>query len=171
MRNFYRTNIQLLIINFTFLIIGFFFYFLIGEKIEILGAILVTGISFSISYQQFKLQDDKIFKELFTSFNSKYDNDFNNTLNYIVKKTAQTSNYQLDDNEIKTIVDYINFCSEEFLWFSKNRIPQNVWKAWQEGMVFFFNCPPINKQFIIESRQENSYYGLFKILKGKVENW
>ena len=171
MKHLLKIHGDIIFINLIFLLLGITFYDCFDKKVEILAVFLVTGISLSVSYRQYKIQDDQIFKELFISFNSKYDKEFNDLLNDVVLNAKQPENYTLSDLECKKIVDYINFCSEEYLWFHKDRIPLNVWKAWQEGMIYFLNCKPINKIFLEECLQEGSYYGLFQHLRGKVSNW
>ncbi len=171
MKYFLKVHRDIIFINFLFLILGILFYVYFDKKVEILIAFLATGISLSVSYLQYTIQNDHIFKELFISFNSKYDKDFNNPLNEIVLKATQDDNYELNVNEIRIVVDYLNFCSEEYLWFLKDRIPLNVWNAWEVGMLYFMNCKPINNIFIKESIQEDAFYGLFQHLRGKVRNW
>ena len=50
------------------LTIGFILYFIFDRKIEVLGAAIATGISFSLGVKQYKSEDDRIFKELFIEF-------------------------------------------------------------------------------------------------------
>lgn len=170
MKDFLRTYKDVLIINLAFLILAILLYFLFGKEIEILGAVLAVGISFSIGFVQYRIQYDVIFKELFIYFTSKYDKEYNGILNGVVKKTQENGNYSLNDSEKNTVTDFINFCAEEYLWYSKNRIPNNVWYSWQEGMLYFFKCNPIKQLFLSENSQASSYYGFFSYLKGKLNN-
>jgi O-antigen ligase len=57
---------DLIIINVLTLIIGILFYYITNQKVEILTAFLVTGISISLGIRQYKIENDKMFKELFT---------------------------------------------------------------------------------------------------------
>ena len=100
------------------MIIGIGIYFLTNEKIEILGAVIATGISLSLGIRQYKTENDKILKELFIEFNTKYD---------------------FQGNE-KLIVDYLNSCTEEYLWKTKDRIPKEVWQSWKNAPITT-NCP------------------------------
>src|SRR5690606_14686160 len=102
-------------------------------------------ISLSLGIRQYKTENDKLFKELFTEFNTKYDLKFNNTLEEIVKNSELDKNYQLSSENEKLIVDYLNFCAEEYLWTTKERIPKSVWKSWENGMLYYLNNPIINK--------------------------
>ena len=168
MKDSMRTYKDIVIINLTFLILAILLYYIFNKKIEILGAVIAIGISFSIGIVQYRIQNDVIFKELFIYFTSKYDKEYNGILNGIVQKTQVDGNYSLTDSEKNTVTDFINFCAEEYLWFSKNRIPNNVWDAWWEGMVYFFKCNPIKQQLLSEYSQSSSYYGFFNYLKVKV---
>lgn len=160
-----KKYLDIIVINLISLSIGIGLFFLTGERFEILGAVIATGISLSLGIRQYKTENDKIFKELFLEFNSKYDEKFNDRLNEIV-----TNCESIDDNQKKLIVDYINFCAEEYLWRTKNRIPKNVWNSWENGMVHYFNIPLINNIIVREKGQRDSYYGLFEKIEKRVEN-
>ena len=145
------------LINIIGLVVGIAFYFLLKEKIEIIGACLATTISISVGLRSYKIEDDKMFKELFESFNRKYDLKYNDELNRIDNETIIQN-----DN---LIIDYLNFCSEEYLWYTKGRIPSNVWAAWRKGILFHLNKKPIRKILERELGQKDSYYGLFENLE------
>ena len=146
------------------MLIGFGLYFLANERIEILGAVLATGISLSLGVRQYKTENDKIFKQLFTEFNTKYDLKFNDKLDEIVEKSENNENYELSSENEKLIVDYLNFCAEEYLWKTKDRIPETVWNSWKNGMDYYLKKPIINKVILKEKEQKNSYYGFFEKL-------
>ncbi len=67
----------------------------------------------------------------------------------------------LDLNDKLKVIDYINMCAEEYLWYKKGRIPEEVWKAWKNGIDFYAQIPSINKVFKDQYSQRDSYYGLF----------
>ena len=65
--------------------IGFYYYADIKElagKIEIFTAILASIVTISISRIRIKIEEDRMFKDLFDKFNQRYDtlNDFLNEL-------------------------------------------------------------------------------------------
>lgn len=97
-----------------------------------------------------------MFKDLFETFNEKYDKKYNDSLNDINDDTID-----IDNN---LIIDYLNFCSEEYLWFKKKRIPYNVWSAWREGILFHLRKKSLRKIVDNERKQKESYYGLFENL-------
>lgn len=164
--SYLKLNIDLIIINLFFLIISILFYLLSNQKFEVIGAILATGISLSFGIRQYKIENDKMFKELFQEFNKKYDKKFNDKLNEIDCQFRLNNQYTISNREDRgLIIDYLNLCSEEYLWYSKGRIPEKVWKAWKAGMLYFLSLPPIKKIIKEQFNQKDSYYGLFEELK------
>lgn len=149
-------HLDIYIINLSGLVIGIFLYYNLDGKIEIIGACLATTISISVGLRTYKIEDDKIFKDLFETFNKKYDEKFNERLNEI--------NDESTDIDKKLIIDYLNFCSEEYLWFKRNRIPYNVWLAWREGILFHLRKKSLRIIVEKERNQKDSYYGLFENL-------
>lgn len=75
-----------------------------------LGAVIATGISLSLGIRQYKTENDKIFNELFTEFNTKYDLKFNDKLEEIVDLSESDKDYKLLQIDKKLIIDYLNFC-------------------------------------------------------------
>lgn len=113
---------------------------------------------------KFKIEKDKLFKELFNAFNKKYDSNFNNLLN----KLRDDSDKELDLDEINQIIDYFNLCAEEYLWRSRNRIPKNVWDAWKSGIKENLEIKQIYEIYqkeILTKNGRKSYYGLVEELK------
>lgn len=165
-----KKYIDIILINLTFLIIGILIYLFTDEKVEILGAVIATGISLSLGFRQYKTEDDKIFKELFTEFNKKYDEKFNNSLEDIVNNYVSNKEYKLNPNQEKLIIDYLNLCAEEYLWKTKNRISDKVWNSWENGMIYYLNNPLINNVVVREKGQKDSYYGLFEKISYRIKN-
>ncbi|MEO7905772.1 MAG: hypothetical protein ABIT06_02250, partial [Saprospiraceae bacterium] len=80
-----RHNIDIILITLLSIVIGLWLYGLYGNRIEILAAIIASGISLSIGMKQYSIANDQIFKELFNSFNQKYNAEFNQVLNKIAE--------------------------------------------------------------------------------------
>lgn len=95
-----KKYLEIFLINVIFLILGIIFFYILNFKVEMLGAFLAAGISFSFGVQQYRLEYDKMFKELFTKFNERYDLKFNEVLNNIDSKNKNDLNYQLSKDEI-----------------------------------------------------------------------
>lgn len=170
-KQFMRKNyFGILLVNAISISLGMVFFFCLGEKVEILGAIIATGITLSLGIRQSNTENDKLFKELFIEFNSKYDIKFNDELQLIVEKYETDANYKMTPLQEKLIVDYLNFCAEEYLWRTLGRIPNNVWDSWENGMIYYLNKPLINEVVIKEKGQKDSYYGLYKKLEKRIKN-
>jgi hypothetical protein len=152
-------NKDIYLINLVALIIGCFVYVFINETIELLGAVIATGISISFGVRQYKIENDKVFKELFKEFNNRYDTVFNDFLNKLDEE--KEVKLVLDLNEKLKVIDYINMCAEEYLWYKKGRIPEEVWRAWKSGIIYYIQLPYIKEVFKEQSLQKDSFYGLF----------
>jgi hypothetical protein len=155
---------DLLFINGLSIIISLVIYCQFDKKPEIPIAIIATGISITFGLRQYNIENDKMFKELFSSFNQKYDENFNNILNFIESQNFKDENFKLTEEMIFTLNDYLNLCAEEFLWYKKGRIDEDVWKSWENGMKYYFDIPVIKDFVKKQSNQKDSYYGLFETL-------
>jgi hypothetical protein len=114
-----------------------------------------AGIALSTIYfvQKQKLEEIKLFKDLFTEFNVRYDS-LNGKISNI--KSKETTN---SDEINKTLDDYFNICSEEYLFYKEGRIHNQVWGSWCRGMKEHLSDAVINSYWDKEQK-ENSYYGL-----------
>ncbi|WP_157822865.1 hypothetical protein [Shewanella sp. Choline-02u-19] len=102
------------------------------------------------------MEELKVFKELFTDFNSRYDL-LNNKLNHI---ETITNNSDLLD-------DYFNLCAEEYLFYQKGLILDEVWGAWCRGILLYLENKVIS-DYWEDAQKDNTYYGLntSKIING-----
>lgn len=127
-------------------------------KLETFGLALGGGITAYLGILKQTIESDKVFRELFIAFNSRYSDQTNDLLN----KLRIESNYNLNINEKLIIIDYFNLCSEEYLWYLKGRIPSKVWEAWLAGIIVNLKIPKVKELFENETRtkiQKNSFYG------------
>ena len=151
-----------------------------GKETETIIAIVVffTGLFYNLI--NFKIARDQFFKSLFTEFNLKYDA-MNEALNAIIKineksvekdddkpseaGSPDTAKYFVNGKE-KTkeniIIDYLNLCAEEYLWYKKGRIDIEVWAAWKAGMIYYFKQDAFKDDIEKQKVQKDSYYGLFE---------
>lgn len=113
-----------------------------------------------------KLANDKIFKELFTEFNKRYDK-LNDTL---AEMKFPHPNW-LDNIDIKdeykiesytTIIDFFNLCAEEYFWYKEGRINGNIWSSWSKGMNDVFKGSPLI-QNVWEKECKNEGYKSYYI--------
>jgi hypothetical protein len=93
---------------------------------------------------------------LFTEFNSRYDK-LNEALNKIVE---DKSGVELSDAENNTLNDYFNLCAEEFLFFKKGYIYPEVWRAWENGMLYYLRKNQRVRTKWEREVESGSYYGL-----------
>ena len=122
-----------------------------GERLMILG----VPFTFVFFAQKQKLEETRLFNELFNQFNARYAK-LNENLNRIASKPELDRE---DDEERDVLYDYFNLCAEEFLFFhSQGYIPKEVWTSWWKGMEIYFACPRIRKVWD-EDPGKGSYYG------------
>ena len=129
---------------------------------------LALLISFVFYLQKHKLEELKLFTELFREFNERYDK-LNSKLNKIIAKenlTLEEIDNKSDDDVISrdVLFDYFNLCAEEYLYYKKGYILPEVWEYWENGMERFFNDPRIKKlweedNINSDGSSNNSYYG------------
>jgi len=111
------------------------------------SATIVLGL------MQYWLQRDSELRLLFKEMNDIYDK-LNNDLDMVAD--GQLSGVEAK----KTVVDYMNLCSEEYFWYKRGRIDGDIWKAWEVGMRTRF----AQENIAIIARKEldeysASYYG------------
>lgn len=162
-----KTILQLLGLLIVFSFCGYLLYtkILDGEVVAILFAAIATTY---YSYLKQKIEDDKMFKELFVSFNEKYNGKTNDIFNELRNGSSAEGKVELSQKRVNIIIDYFNLCAEEYLWYSKGRVPKQVWKAWRCGMIENISIPQVKEIYKkeVESSGE-SYYGLVEELKIK----
>ncbi|GAA4230635.1 hypothetical protein GCM10022291_01240 [Postechiella marina] len=124
-------------------------------------SVLVTlfiGVAVLVSTNKYnKNQSDianhQLQKQLFGEFNKRYD-----VLNgYLEKITKYESLEHLKKNKPNKypflrnkLNDYFNLCAEEFYWYNKGRIDEDLWKSWEVGMNSWYN----NHEIIREAWKE-----------------
>jgi hypothetical protein len=86
-------------------------------------AILVSAFFF---VQKQRIEELRIFKELFTEFNNRYDK-LNDPLNKIINGNPDE---ELTQIEKIVLFDYFNLCGEEYLFYKQRHIHPDVWKSW-----------------------------------------
>ncbi len=135
-------------------------------EIHFFLGIIISIATIYYGHLKYKIEDDKMFKELFDDFNKRYDDKFNDLINeirdgYISELTREQKN---------KIIDYFNLCAEEFLWYKKGRIPFDVWSAWKSGMIANIQIPLVYRIYKLEISNTNiliSYYELITELEIK----
>ena len=121
-----------------------------------------AGLALTTIYfvQKQKLEEMKLFKDLFTEFNQRYD-----CLNG--KLSDIRSNKIRDPDKVNKILDdYFNLCSEEYLFYKEGRIHNEAWGSWCRGMKEHLSNDAFNAYWE-KAQKENSYYGLTTVVIAK----
>lgn len=113
----------------------------------------IWGFAFGVQKQQ--IEEMRLFKELFDSFNRRY-NEQNEKLNFIYRQPPDSP---LQPDEVEALFDYFNLCGEEYFYFDKGFIYPEVWQVWKSGMKVFRQNPRIKKLWD-EELKTYPYYGL-----------
>ena len=101
------------------------------------------------------LEEIRLFKDLFTGFNARYDT-MNERLYAICEARLEQP---LTTEEVTFLFDYFNLCGEEYVFYRTGFIYPEVWSAWRKGMQIFLRCPRIRALWEKELATQ-SYYGL-----------
>ena len=121
--------------------------------------------TFYFGVLKYKIENDRVFQELFTSFNDRYNSDFTKLINSLRGNPKKT----IDKDGENLIIEYFNLCAEEYLWYSKNRIPKSIWGAWKAGIKENLEIKQVREVYDKETKTERgrkSYYGLVEELGG-----
>lgn len=128
--------------------------FTAGNRPELLVSIVggVAGLTYFLYRQH--LDEAKLFKELFTAFNIRYDA-LNDDLNSILSGPREG---MLSASEREHLFSYFNLCAEEYFFYKAGYIDRRVWDSWYRGMKVFFRHPRIQALWE-EDCMADSYYG------------
>ena len=95
----------------------------------------LAGVALSLIYfiQSQRLEETRLFKDLFSEFNLRY-NELNGTLQSVEHCRPDQC---LTDEMNQALVDYFNFCAEEYMFYKLGYIREEAWWAWLEGMRYY----------------------------------
>ena len=119
----------------------------------------LAGVALSLIYfiQSQRLEETRLFKDLFSEFNLRYDK-----LNATPERAVGCHSEECLTDEMKEVlVDYFNLCAEEYLFYKLGYIREEAWQAWLEGMRYYYENPRIRELWNDELKQD-SYYGFPK---------
>lgn len=131
----------------------------LNNRLDISIGFLTLFVSSFFFVQKQRIEELRLFQEIFKEFNQRYDN-LNNALNEICDKDEGSP---ISDKERQTLYDYFNLCGEEYFYHKQRHIYPEVWDSWINGMKYFYVKPRIQKVWDEELKQ-NSYYGFEKSL-------
>jgi hypothetical protein len=116
---------------------------------SIAGLVAIFGYFHFVQNQ--RLEELRLFKDLFTAFNAKYD-ELNEDLAR-VQQGAWTPEME------RKVIDYFNLCAEEYLFFKQGYILPEAWVSWRKGMRQYLGVDRVRKLWELEAKTD-SYYGL-----------
>jgi hypothetical protein len=122
------------------------------------AAIIATAFAFI----KYKLERDRMRKELFSEFNQRYSL-INHKL-FEISQIASLNDFIEHENYIQlydAAMDYFNLCAEENLWRTKRRIHKDVWKSWQKGMNDWMKCSIVLRTLWIQETKNTGYISYY----------
>ncbi len=137
--------------------IGFALYGPAGDEKRWQLAFTLVGASAVLVHFLYvrHLEETKMFRELFTEFNARYDK-LNERLNELVNREEQCP---LGPRDRDLLFDYFNLCGEEFFFYRSGYIPSEVWDAWRYGIQGFIKVKCV-RELLEKELNWRSYYGL-----------
>ncbi len=124
------------------------------EPIPTVATVLGAILSVAYFLQKQKLEELRVFREIFRECNARYD-----ALNDHLAKIMSKGDQPLSEDERLKVIDYLNLCGEEYLYFKRGYIEPSVWQAWSNGMRIIIAAPAIARTWQQE-KQSASYYKL-----------
>ena len=155
---FFKKPENIIFSGISIIAIVLYSYHIIDAR-ALLGAI-ISIVTLYYGNLKNNIENDKLFKELFETFNGRYDMEINDLLNALRIKPSR----KLKQEERNMVISYFNLCAEEYLWKTKGRIPKDVWNAWKSGIKENLEISQIKIVFDEETasqRGKDSYYGLY----------
>lgn len=122
-------------------------------KPEALGSMVAVALGFIYFVQRQKLDETRLFSDLFCAFNKRYDR-LNAKLSRIATKSV------LDGGDEDIAIDYFNLCAEEYLFYREGYILPDVWTAWCRGMWQYVGTDGPLRHLWQREVTTGSYYGL-----------
>ena len=125
-----------------------------GQNWQLALTVAGGALSFIYFVQKQKLEELRLFKELFTEFNARYDSLQDRLLPVLFKTEGD-----LTSDEHLVVYEYFNLCSEEYLFYRLGYIDPAAWVAWENGMRTYMGNPRIARLWAKDSSSD-SFYGL-----------
>lgn len=144
----------------------------------IIAAVIGGVIAWKYNKSNHKLNKENTKRQLFTQLNERYDslNDYLETLIHSEFETQRDAQLNGDKDldlvweelfeseptkQGKTITaafDYLNLCSEQYYWYKKGFIDENVWLCWKKGMQDWARYSYFIKRIIQRERDRKASY-------------
>lgn len=129
---------------------------LLAMKEQVATIATVVGALLSVAYflQKQKLEELRVFREIFKECNARYD-----VMNEDIAAIGRMAIADLTEKERSKVIDYLNLCGEEYLYFKRGYIEPSVWQAWNNGMKAAASAQSIRSIWDAE-KKTGSYYDL-----------
>lgn len=113
-----------------------------------------------LAKQNASIAHDKMHMELHTKFSDEFEQLLPNLLALIESEPPHNNPIYGEDQEAinaLTIRKYFNLCAEEFYWYKKGRIDQEVWESWRVGMNDFYSMSPLMRELWEDNSKDGGY--------------
>ena len=110
----------------------------------------VALLSWMFFIQKQKLEEDKLFFEAFAQFNSR----FSELLPFL--NDIQNGH----SNDSHMIEKYFDLCAEEYYYFKRGRLPDDVWRCWAKGIQFYIDSSDAVRVYRHSMDESSFNYGL-----------
>jgi len=101
--------------------------------------------------QRKKLQHNRLLKDLFTEFNTRY-----NDLQDKLYELRDIEREKLTPEQKENIYKYFDLCAEEYFWYKNKSLNDEIWKAWNKGMNRWYARSEAVKTLWIEEKENDS---------------
>src|SRR2546425_12392987 len=122
------------------------------QRQELALAWIAGWWTFTHFQHQHSLEKSRFFFELFNRFNERYD-----AMNDRLQIIAESEEF-LEATDRAKVVDYFNLCAEEYMFYRRGYIPDDVYRSWRNGMDWYSKKERFVKVWKAE-RGTQSYYG------------
>ena len=130
-------------------------FFQVAIDFKVTSAALGALLSLVYFVQKQRLEEMKLFREIFQECNNRYDHS-NEKINAIIRSDISNELSKDDEN---TLDDYFNLCGEEYLYYKQGYIYPDVWETWENGMKSVLTDSRV-KEYWLKEKKSDSYYGL-----------
>lgn len=124
------------------------------EQVATIATAIGALLSLAYFLQKQKLEEMRLFRDIFKECNARYD-----AMNESLTTIAERPTGSLNSQEMAQVIDYLNLCGEEFLYFKRGYVEPSVWQAWHNGMKAIVATPNIRSVWERE-KKTSSYYDL-----------
>jgi len=128
--------------------------FVMKEQVATIATVVGALLSIAYFLQKQKLEELRVFREIFKECNARYD-----AMNEVLAEISDKKTSELSTTERGQVIDYLNLCGEEYLYFKRGYIEPSVWQAWHNGMKAIVSTPSIRGIWEVE-KKTGSYYDL-----------